>query len=206
MHAEFGWRKKELASLQSTVLKYENTGNQDTYIRAALAMLYAHWEGFIKNVGTLYLDYVAQQRLRNDQLSHAMLALSAGRVIDSAMASGKVAARSRLVEFFSTQLGERCSIHHQRAINTQSNLSSSVLREIVGSMGLDYRAFESKEKLIDEKLLDNRNKIAHGHYLTVTVNEYSQLHKAVFEMMLEFFDQVYAAAQSGAFRHPSPQL
>jgi hypothetical protein len=60
--------------------------------------------------------------------------------------------------------------------------------------------FESKGKLIDEKLLENRNKIAHGQYLTITVAEYSQLHRAIFEMMQQFFDQVYQSASSGAFR------
>ncbi|HUY92056.1 MAG TPA: MAE_28990/MAE_18760 family HEPN-like nuclease [Pirellulales bacterium] len=200
MAADFAWRKKELHSIKSAVFDNEKTAKRDTYIRAAMAMLYAHWEGFIRNAGTMYLNFVAHQRLRNNELSRAMLALSAGRVIEEAVAGGKSAARMRVVDFFAGQMADRCKINHQRSINTRSNLSSTVLREIVETMGLDYRSFESREKLIDEKLLKNRNHIAHGHYLTVTVTEYEQIHSTIFSMMQEFSDQVYVAASSGAFK------
>lgn len=62
MDAEFAWRKKELHTVKSAVIANEKTANRDTYIRSAVAMLYAHWEGFIKNAGTFYLEFVSQQK------------------------------------------------------------------------------------------------------------------------------------------------
>jgi hypothetical protein len=197
---EFAWRKKELHSIKAAVSANENTNKEATFVRAAMAMLYAHWEGFIRKVGTNYLQFVYRQRLKNNEAAPFVVALSAGRVIDAAMASRKAEARGKLVEFFSTRLDDRGQIQWDAVVNTKSNLSSAVLKEIVETLALDYRPFQSREKLIDEKLLRNRNHIAHGQYLTVSPAEYHQIHGAVFEMMEEFRDQVWRCAQSAAFK------
>ena len=44
---EMAWRLKEMHELRSAVKAAKGT-NIDTHIRAGVAMLYAHWEGFVK--------------------------------------------------------------------------------------------------------------------------------------------------------------
>ena len=85
-------------------------------------------------------------------------------------------------------------------VNTKANLKSEVLQEIMMSLGLDYSRLSTKEKLIDEKLLANRNRIAHGQYLNVAYAEYLELHVEVLGMMQEIFDQIDERASRGAYR------
>ena len=65
---ELTWRKKELTSLK---LLSESSGiatdRQIALLRALVALLYAHWEGFIKNASSAYIEYVSFQRLRYDR-------------------------------------------------------------------------------------------------------------------------------------------
>ena len=88
-----------------------------------------------------------------------------------------------------TKLSERSSIQYKNVIQT-SNLSSSVLREIVCMLGLDYSFYEPKNILIDEKLLKMRNEIAHGNYISIDQKEYDELYFKVIEMMDTFRNQI----------------
>ncbi len=74
------------------------------------------------------------------------------------------------------------------------------------ALGLDYSRFATKEKLIDEKLLKNRNSIAHGQYLLVSFAEYIDLHDEVLGIMQDFYNQVENSAFSGGYRKPSPSV
>ncbi len=200
MADEFAWRKKELHHLKSLISARAKEPDRDTYIRASFALLYAHWEGFVKRIGSCYLEFVARQSLTNNELPTHFLALSAGTVIRNAAATNKIQFSMGVVEFFRSQSNEKCAINWQSAINTKANLKSAVFREIVEMLGLDYSRFETKEKMIDEKLLRNRNTIAHGEYLLVTADEYLRLHDDMLAIMQDFFNQVENSAVQGKYR------
>jgi hypothetical protein len=204
MSREFAWRKKELHGVKSLVDANQWTHNRDLYVRAAVTLLYAHWEGFIKQIGGMYLEFVARSKLINNNLQDNFLALSIGKIVREAANSRKIQPCLDLVEFFRTKTGNRSEIYWKAGINTKSNLNSEVLRDVITSLGLNYASFETKEKLLDEQLLANRNRIAHGHHSLVSVDEYIDLHGEILGMMQDFYDQVENSSVTLAFRRVPP--
>lgn len=200
MQHEFAWRKKELTALKGLVVDNENKPRQDLHIRAAVTLLYAHWEGFIRQIGRYYLEFVGRRKLKHSDLASHFLAMAVSRLVHGATKSSKIQPCLDLVDFFRTGLPSRSRLAWESGINTKSNLKSDVLREIVLLLGLDYSTFATKEKLLDEKLLNNLNQIAHGQHCMVGYGEYLDLHAAVLEMMQDFYNQVENAALLGSYR------
>ena len=199
MADEFAWRKKELHGIKSLVVANEHTRNLDLHIRSGVTMLYAHWEGFIKEIGGLYLEFVGVRRLKHDQLSQSFLAIAIGRLLRNA-ADGRIESSLAIVRFFQNEMGNRSDLPWKAGIDTKSNLNSAIFREIINSFGLDYSLFETKENLLDEKLLRNRNQIAHGKRLLVDFDEYLTIHDEVFAIMQTFYNLVENSAITGGYR------
>ena len=55
---DFAWRRKELTFLNKNI-KNAKAHNLQTNLRCGVVLLYAHWEGFIKNAAENYLKFVA---------------------------------------------------------------------------------------------------------------------------------------------------
>lgn len=199
MASDFAWRRKELHQLKSVVIANPLPPKRDMCIRSAVALLYAHWEGFVKKIGTSYVKFVASQRLRHDSLAPNFLAMAAGTTISNAAGCTKFQVRMAVVNFFREMANTRSNLPWRSGVNTKANLNSEVLRDIVTSLGLDYSKYQTKEKLIDEKLLSNRNKIAHGQYLSLAHAEYLALHDDVMDLMQAFYDDIESAANQGQY-------
>jgi hypothetical protein len=200
MSREIGWRRKELHSLKGIVIEGQRRRNIDIHIRSAVPLLYAHWEGFVKATGGYYLEFVGRKKLPHGELSQHFLAAAVARFVPHGGAEHKAQRCLEIVRFFESEMPKGSSLAWKSGINTKANLNSDVLREIVLTLGLDYSRFATKENLLDEKLLGNRNRIAHGQYLLVDFEEYIALHDDVLLMMLDFYDQVENAALLGAYR------
>src|SRR5690606_30193343 len=63
---ELAWRKKELSVLKNLVERDLGTFSHNKALaRCGVALLYAHWEGFVRIAGTSFLEFVLMQRHRN---------------------------------------------------------------------------------------------------------------------------------------------
>jgi hypothetical protein len=195
------WRKKELTALKFLIESTASHPDRRTaLLRGGIAMLYAHWEGFVKAAARFYIEFLHFQRLRYEQLAPNFLALSIRGKLHSAGASNKVHAHIELIEFFLGHLGEQSFFPYREGLSTRSNLSSSVLREITETLGLDFNGFATKAILIDERLVDARNTIAHGEYLRVDLADFEELHSEVLVMLELFRNEIDNAVAMGAFR------
>lgn len=198
---ELAWRKKELYSLRSMMRKSGLSRSQKNVIlRSIIALTYAHWEGFVRSCATAYINFVAMQKLKYNELSSNFLALAIRPILMSAFQSRQAGDHQKIVEFFQTKLSRQSSIQYKGMVTTRSNLSSSVFRDIICTLGFDYSNYETKEKLLDERLLKARNQIAHGEYLTLDQSEVFDLQDQLIGLMEYFRNQVDNAASLKAFK------
>ncbi len=106
---------------------------------------------------------------------------------------------NEVAEFFLIGLTERARIPYKDAVDTKSNLSSEVLKEILIMLDFDDSHYAHKADIIDKKLLHNRNTIAHGQHLVIDVAEYLAFAADIMALMTIFNNQVVNAALTKAY-------
>lgn len=189
--AQLAWRRKELTELRSLVDgSRSNVSRRATLIRAGTALLYAHWEGFVKASGTYFLEFVASQRKKHSELKPNFLCVILRKHLNVAKQSKKASATEEIVEFFHSRMADRANVPTKNVVNTESNLSSVVLGEILWTLGLDRAPYATKKAILDERLLGRRNSIAHGEPLDISVDDYLELHDEILALMDAFRTQL----------------
>lgn len=194
------WRKKELTIFKD-LLRRAEPARKKAVQRALVAMLYAHWEGYVKNASRRYLEHLAMRRLLYSELTSNFVALGLQAQIRDAARQRNHAALTALIDWFRTGMASRSRIPHKDGLDTAANLSSEVLREITSALGLSYAHFETKTVLLDERLLSARNRIAHGEYLELDEAAVLELVDEVQGMMEHFRTLIENAVALGAYRY-----
>ena len=184
---EFAWRRKELTVVWGDVksAKYEV---KPAHMRAATAMLYAHWEGFVRAASETYVSFVSSKRLRHTQLCDGFFALALRAKLNELASQNDVAAHINFANFLRNGLDSRAKISQLRAIQTGANLSSRRLKSIILTLGLDYSPFELKENMIDAQLLNWRNTIAHGKWSCPKEEDLALLYQEIPSLLRNFND------------------
>lgn len=91
------------------------------------------------------------------------------------------------------------------AIDTESNLSSTVLRDLLATIGIPYdSAWSGRELLLDGSLLKTRNDVAHGERTDIDVATYDQLHQLVLELIDQLKTSIENHAAGGAYLRGRP--
>ena len=159
-------RKKEL-SIIKTMIKESESSILSTNIRMAIVMLYSHWEGCIKFSAREYLRYLNGMNLSVSIMKANFKTLSMKSVIKDCSQSNKTEKYNEITKELLENNNKIFKVNEKDKliINTESNLSYIVLKDILFSLGLDSVNYELKEKLIKEKLLEKRNNIAHGEFV-----------------------------------------
>jgi len=202
LDGELAWRKRELTSIRLNMLR-ARAHLRLTMVRCGVCLLYAHWEGFIKCASTAYVCYVDHQGMRLRDLRHGLLALALHKEFAEAEQTTRISTRSRLVALLRSDLMDRASLPWSTAISTGSNLTSRQLYEILALLGLDDTEYRKKELLLDGRLLDWRNAIAHGEKREIDDDDYVRVHDAVISLVGRFRTDVENAATVAAYRWPA---
>jgi len=201
---ELIWRKRELSDLKYYIdLTLPDSTRRKVLGRCGVAILYAHWEGFVKLAGRYFLEFIAMQRLRNEELHPNLLTLSMRKQVNFAPNTLKASEFGKITSFFLSQMPGRAAIPYKTAIETSSNLSSAVLREIMWCLGLDYTPYETREKFIDSRLLGRRNFVAHGEVMDIDPGEYDEMRTGVIAMMTNLKTQIENSAVLKTYVKPS---
>lgn len=199
---EQAWRRKELTAIRSNIATSRKFA-KNTSLRAGIALLYAHWEGLIKNIATYYLCYVSCKKLKYSDLKQNFLALSVYKNLELFSESKKASMHNKIINEMHELADKISDIPYENVIKTNSNLNSEIFIEIMETIGLDYSSYETNFVLIDEVLLKMRNEIAHGERaeeLDLDEKRFFEIYDKMVEMMNRFANQVANASCTNEFK------
>lgn len=206
LDAALAWRRIELYTLKSQIQVTHKQSPHSPLSRAlarsGVALLYAHWEGYVKEACQAYVDYVAKRRLKMDELNDGLLKVVLHQ-LNRRTAAGDEAALISLMEAIRDPLVARARIPKSSIVDTKSNLRSDVLAEILACVGFDSSSFSTKDNLIDKTLCDGRNSIAHGRDYYPNPGEFDTLHAEVMSMLEEIRDMIMNHARDKKYRRSS---
>jgi hypothetical protein len=198
LDGEMAWRIKEVHQFKSAVENAKGK-NIDTHIRAGVAMLYAHWEGFVKGAANAYVNYLSYRADLNRTLQPCFVALGMKSKLAHAETSSKSAVAVMAVTHLLVEMDQPVRLPRSDVISAESNLSSTVFINIVGWIGIDSSRYATRFPLIDKTLLDSRNNIAHGEFLTIDRIRFESLTTEVLEMLRWFKTDIENAVLNKSF-------
>lgn len=196
---DLSWRVKEMAYMRGRI-RSATSSPQLSYLRAALALLYAHWEGFIKNTSESYLAFVSNQGLTYRELASCFVVFGAKKHLMDIVNAKQSEVNIAAVDFFRMQADSRSALIMSGAVKTDSNLSSAVFENIALSIGVTFAPYAAYSNLIDKSLVDRRNKIAHGEYLEVDGSAFEELLYEVLKLMRWYKTDIENLASTKAFK------
>ena len=170
------------------------------FIRAGVALLYAHWEGFVKAASELYLEYVASRVLKYNELQSCFSVFGLKSKLQTLTASRQAFANIDAFDFILSELDKTARLQLNSAINTESNLTSKVFVNIANSLNISTTSYSSRFNLIDESLVRRRNKIAHGEFIDIGSKEFGELLDDILLLMREYKIDLQNAASTAAYK------
>lgn len=180
---DLAWRKQEIAAFDGQVARSKGIV-RTALLRASAALLYAHWEGFVKHALYLYANFLATQRLQQSGVRNEIVAFGLRSHFKRMETAKRISDFVTFVDDFRTSEASRLRIIGEKsAIDTQSNLSSRVLEDLLFTFGIDYAPYAADADLIDLNLLVLRNGIAHGESVELAEPEWSELRAGVVALI-----------------------
>lgn len=199
LDTERAWRLKEIADLKITVRGSEVI-RRDTLIRAGIALLYAHWEGFTKNAIGAYIDFVNEQNHRYEELATCFIALGTKRRLSDLTESNTSKANVEAIEFIRAHLSKTAQLPKGSTVNAKSNLNSIVFANLMSTIGLSPKDYVARYNLIDRELLKKRNAIAHGSYVDLDPTSFRVLADDVLKLINDVKTDIENAATLKAYK------
>jgi len=128
----------------------------------AIAMVYAQFEGFVKDALQLYVEFVEDQKVLQSEAIPCLVAYSWRPSFNKMRAKGGLEDQIRFTEDRIATLAKPLEFgKRERTIDTRSNLRFEVLDGLARTLGLDRTPLRSQKNKLDA-LVNKRNSIAHG--------------------------------------------
>lgn len=166
LSSDLRWREDELAMMRKQLIVAPLGSLQEkVLLRANLAMIYAHYEGFCKFALELYIDSLEKLRLKRKDLNWPLAAFSLANLQKELMAeSDRNKFFARFMTEFDKHLDMAAEYERPRQI---ANLWPDLLAEWLIRLNLSAQYVTSERTLL-ESLVTSRNQIAHGKKLMVS--------------------------------------
>ena len=194
---DLAWRKKEMFSLKILVDKDEV--NEPILLRAGIALLCAHFEGFIKRASNSYIGYVAEQKKTYGELKENFAALKMEKEFKSCAMSDKHSVHKKLLlmhDDLAPKTFKEKYDENNPFISTHSNPSSKELEEILESIGIESDIFETKATYIDSSLLEKRHHVVHGDRSDLDKEDFLITFDIIIKLIEDYKDLIISAADN----------
>lgn len=225
MNKETAWRKSELAEIKlsldqlKTEVKDSEKPRKDIMrnLRASYLILYSHWEGLVKFMGSLYIRYINSRGITYDEMKDFAKVYCLGLDLKK---SSEYKTHEGVLELFnrlSNRGVEIVELDWNQIVETKSNLNFENLIQILKNLGLYEQVEELYRVKIQEKegkngsfrLLKNyinkefvgvRNEISHGHkgkfdgYIS-EIDDYNKLHDHII-FILDVIEEVISDSRA----------
>jgi hypothetical protein len=156
-------------------------------LRAMIAMIYAHWEGYVRVCANRYFEYLTMRRMPFAGLERQIYVNTFLIRLNALHQSGAgIEARSKIINDILDGLDGTFRRLNPLLIDTKSNLSTDVITEICLICSVDSSHFEAKRILIDKLILKRRNAIAHGQQEFIKEEEVDDLVAETLALMDHF--------------------
>ncbi|MGG4664575.1 MAE_28990/MAE_18760 family HEPN-like nuclease [Providencia vermicola] len=194
------WRKHEIASINGQILGARKSV-RTTLIRAAITLMYAHWEGHVKKAAEVYLTYLNHLAPKYSRMKPNFCHISLHEKFESGFSIKKYLSQKEIFDYISSGLECNFKVNCQKIVDTESNLKSDVFLNLMHQLGLETKNFELKKIFIDQKLVKNRNAIAHGERVSEQELEeaYREISSDLFDMIQTVHNMIKNAASNDEY-------
>lgn len=194
------WRKHEIA-VWERVAKAARPHEQPALLRGGLALLYAHWEGYVKTACTCYLEYVSRKGLMLGALRAELAAVALRSKIQDLAVAKSSESHTSIVETIRAEATIPARLPYDTAtIRTYANLNFRTFASIMHSLGCDSSRHELTSFVIDNRLLRARNEIAHGRNEFVSLGDWQDIRDRLLPILDDVRTQLSNAAALGEYR------
>lgn len=188
---EIAWRRKEL-NIVKNYIPLQSSPKQSAALRFNVPILYAHFEGFVKQSTEMYLNFVAYQSLKHSELQSQFVTLSLSKKLGM-LEIKNIEDKTKIIDFIINENESRSNILTKNVIQTKSNLKFSVLKEILFTIGIEESKFSKYKSLVND-LVEARNYIAHGDYLKVDYDTFIIMYNDIQQLMIDLKTEIENAA------------
>lgn len=197
LEQDIAWRKKEMLSLKIMIERDEL--NRKILLRSGIALLCAHFEGFIKTASNYYVVYVSGQKIKCEDIINSLLAIKLKNDFINCSKTEKTSVHSSLLDKANRIKEEKFVIRYTEEnpiISTESNPKYDVLQEILKTIGITTDIFDTKKIYIDNSLLYNRHKVVHGERHELEIQDFMAVFDIVMELIDKYKDTIITAAEN----------
>jgi hypothetical protein len=152
-------RRAAISHIQRVVGAVKGTPLEQTAAIMAIPMFYAHWEGFVKEVMALYIEYVEKRRIDPSKAHPTMFSFSMKKRIRGLIANGSVESMTNFAVWIVDSVNQPLKFD-ERGIDTRSNLSYETLKELCDTLRIDLTKIAMDRRKLNA-LVHRRNNIAH---------------------------------------------
>ena len=185
---DLDWREAEIASMRLLLSRRDISSKQvEVLLRAAWALLYAHYEGFMKYCLTLFYEEISARSVKCENLPIPTQIFALAKVLKQIRTMPPAEMINEVTNFQSKHLDSFASFPE---VDTDSNLWPETLIALLISADLDSKTVEENRPKL-ATLVARRNEIAHGQKNFIAEFRYYRTYEtAVYEVMYDLALQV----------------